>query len=643
MICGSLATVLLGMTAWNFGVNHKRRIFDFEANTVKEAVFERIQVSDALAKSMQALFHSSLAVDSDQFHIFAGELITRYPYILSVTYCPRVRAKDRQSFEAEQALWGIVGFQIFEYDHERKIPAAEREQYFPIIYREPLMAQDTMALGYDLLSLPELASTISQAIATGIAFPSPLATLAETPGYHVLIALYEGKHIPDTSDERIQSVNGLLCLTMSPEAFFAEVQVPADLTIRLDNLSLPDSSDTPVAVLSKTPVAASGIRHALSVSFAITVPLKVSAQQFRLTISRRLAVYEVEFWFVAAAIIVGIAGSWGVFVILRSRASLSQELSTRQAAEYRLQQLNAELDQRNAKLDEIVQQRTDELHALQNLLRQISAVEVHLGTAADKMSVVSKEMAAGAEEASGQVTMVSVNSQQISERIHHVAGAIEEIAANIRQLTHHVQNVTLLILEVVEISSSAKTALSELHKHSQEIGQLLHVITEITQQTNMLALNATIEASRAGDVGRGFTVVAREVKELARQTAQLASNVAQKVKLIQTSSQNTTAATLEVINRINRVAEIAQMIKEGILQQNQATTESSVTLMEVSNGTQEIAVSIEEVTTVAENSAVQASQVEYEAQLLASFAEQLRQLIAQFQNTSNLPVEPPEM
>jgi len=378
VIGGTAVTVVLAIIAWNFGLTQNHRIFDFETNNIKESIFERIQVSDAIAKSLQALFHSSLFVDGDQFLIIVQELIRRYPYILSVSYCPRIRAQDRTAFEAEQELWGIVGFRIFEYAAERKVPAAPRPFYFPIMYREPLLAKDTMALGYDLFSSEALTPTITRAIADGVAIPSPLVTLAETPGYQVIIAVYEGKHVPAASDERVKSVNGLLCLTLSPEAFLTNIHVSPDITIRLDNLSAATGNEA-ATVLIRTPARVNKLRQLFSMNFVTEDSLRISAQHFRLTMSKRLDMYHLELWLVAVAIIIGIAGTWSVFVILRSRLSLRQELQIRQVAERHLQQVNAELDLVNAGLEQRVQERTAEI------ARQKYVLDTFMDTVPDRI------------------------------------------------------------------------------------------------------------------------------------------------------------------------------------------------------------------------------------------------------------------
>lgn len=602
----------------------KRQEFEAEANIIKQTVFERLQVSDAVAKSIQALYHASLSIEVDQFRGFSQEIVRGYPFILAVTYYPHVEYAERQAFEEEQELWGVVGFKIFEFQNNAKVPAASRPSYFPALYREPLKAADAMLLGYDVLSNALLLPAVNQAINSGMAAASGLRTLADQPGYDIFIAMYEGKQVPENVDERKKSVNGLLSLTIVPSALFKASDLHDELEIRLENLSQA-TTDTQ-ANLTIFEQAAAPTKSLFQTRFSSSFPLHISGQRFELVLSRNIPIYQLHWGMFSLAVLLGILMTIGVTVIQRSSVNLQHELDMRRQTE--------------RELDKNVRMRTQELQALQTLLTQISAVEKDLGAAAQNMTNVSSEMAVGAEEMSQQITIVSASSQQINNRAHEASVSMEEIAANIREIASHVEEVAHLILTVVTTSSSAKAAMTELNAHYQEIGDLLSVITEIAQQTNMLSLNASIEANRAGEVGRGFSVVAREVKDLAKETSQLAKNIARKVTVMQSSSSNTTEATDEVIEHVSRVAELSEMIKDAISQQSHVTSESSLSLNEVSDGTKEIATAIQEVTIVAQNSSNLASRVEQDAKQLALFAEQLRKLTTQFEENA-MSEQPP--
>ncbi len=136
--------------------------------------------------------------------------------------------------------------------------------------------------------------------------------------------------------------------------------------------------------------------------------------------------------------------------------------------------------------------------------------------------------------------------------------------------------------------NSANTTIASLRTHSQEIGEIIQVIAGITGQTNLLALNAAIEAARAGDAGKGFKVVADEVKELARETALSAGRRHSKDRAIQSSSQNAIEAIAQVAEIIKRVSELANAIAAAILEQSHTTDDISRTMIDAAAGSEEI-------------------------------------------------------
>lgn len=185
--------------------------------------------------------------------------------------------------------------------------------------------------------------------------------------------------------------------------------------------------------------------------------------------------------------------------------------------------------------------------------------------------------------------VVSSNSQQNSARIHHASQALEEVAANIQQVSSKVTDVMAIVNDAVGMAAQASAIMTSLDAESQEIGDITKLITTIAKQTNLLALNAHIEAAQAGDHGRGFMVVAGEVKNLARETSKSAEDIVKKIKTIQTSSQQAVEAIMRVSGIIRRVSELSQAIVIAISDQTVSTNEVSRLIIELSKGSDEIA------------------------------------------------------
>ena len=115
--------------------------------------------------------------------------------------------------------------------------------------------------------------------------------------------------------------------------------------------------------------------------------------------------------------------------------------------------------------------------------------------------------------------------------------------------------------------------MNKLGESSQEIGNVIKVITSIAQQTNLLALNATIEAARAGEAGKGFAVVANEVKELAKQTAKATEDIGRKIEAIQVDTKGAVAAIEEIGTIINQINDISNSIATAVEEQTVTTNE----------------------------------------------------------------------
>lgn len=285
------------------------------------------------------------------------------------------------------------------------------------------------------------------------------------------------------------------------------------------------------------------------------------------------------------------------------------------------------LRQLNAELDRQVEERTAELNALRDLVTRVVSSAEAIDATSNSLTDISMNMASGAEQISQQVHTVSSNSEQMSQRVSDVSAAAEQTAANIQQIFRNTTDAVENIATAVTIAGEANTIIRGLQTHSEEIGNIIQVITAITQQTNLLALNATIEAARAGDFGRGFAVVAGEVKSLARETASSATDITHKIEAIQSSAHHAGNAMLSMVKITNHVADLSTEINIAMTQQSHAINEISKAIADAADASEEVVRTMTAVADVALDYSKRANNVQEEAQQLTRLAGQLRQLV----------------
>ena len=141
---------------------------------------------------------------------------------------------------------------------------------------------------------------------------------------------------------------------------------------------------------------------------------------------------------------------------------------------------------------------------------------------------------------------VAAASEQASANVQSVASATEEMTSSVNEISRQVQESSRIADEAVKQAQQTDGRINELSQAAGRIGDVVKLITAIAEQTNLLALNATIEAARAGEAGRGFAVVASEVKALAAQTAKATEEIGAQIAGMQSATQESVAAIKEI-------------------------------------------------------------------------------------------------
>ncbi|WP_433383887.1 methyl-accepting chemotaxis protein [Actinoplanes sp. CA-142083] len=273
---------------------------------------------------------------------------------------------------------------------------------------------------------------------------------------------------------------------------------------------------------------------------------------------------------------------------------------------------------------------------LEVLLTAFGKISEHsrtLAGASHELTVASGRISAAANDASGQSDRVASAAEEVSRSVQTVASGTEEMNAAIREISGSAAMAAGVAASGVDSAREAGETIGQLSRSSVEIGEVVKLITSIAEQTNLLALNATIEAARAGEAGKGFAVVASEVKDLAQETAKATEDIGARVQAIQ---QDTTAAITaidRITNIIGQVNEHSTTIAAAVEQQTATTAEMGRNIVEAATGSEEIAEGVSGVATSAQVTADGVVEAQETAENLEIMSRELQEIVDQFQVT----------
>jgi methyl-accepting chemotaxis protein len=260
----------------------------------------------------------------------------------------------------------------------------------------------------------------------------------------------------------------------------------------------------------------------------------------------------------------------------------------------------------------------------------IGATAQKLGVSSEELTSVSQQLTGYAGKTASEAEHVSTASEHVSDNVNTVAAATDEMLASIREISKNATDAARIAKSAVDIATSTNHTIDKLGTSSQEIGEVIKVITSIAQQTNLLALNATIEAARAGEAGKGFAVVANEVKELAKGTARATDEIGHKIEAIQTDTRAAVQAIAEVSSIINQINDISNTIASAVEEQTATTNEIGRNVNEAATGTAGIAKNIGTVVHTAQETSTGAENTRKAAAGLSAMAGELRTLVERF-------------
>jgi methyl-accepting chemotaxis protein len=256
----------------------------------------------------------------------------------------------------------------------------------------------------------------------------------------------------------------------------------------------------------------------------------------------------------------------------------------------------------------------------------IEAVNSNIG----RMETTARTLSSIAGEADTQARAASASSGNTSTNVQSVAGATEELGASIREISQQATQANTVVGKAADIARNADQLVGQLSTGASKIGDVIKLIRAIAEQTNLLALNATIEAARAGEAGRGFAVVASEVKTLASQTAKATEEIASQIGAIQGSTSEAVEAIRQISGVMGDISGITSSIAASVEEQSASTQEIGRNVQQAAAGANELASSMTMVTEAIEETNKSASQVLDASGALTAQAGTLQKAVDEF-------------
>lgn len=284
------------------------------------------------------------------------------------------------------------------------------------------------------------------------------------------------------------------------------------------------------------------------------------------------------------------------------------------------------------------------IEKLQRTIQKVNSMAEQVATSSEQLSAISEQSNQSIKEQHQAVEQVATAIHQMSTTVDEIAKNANDAAQSAQQADKHTQSgreavdeTVAAIKSLAEQVNNITQVIDKVANDSNDISRVLEVIGGIAEQTNLLALNAAIESARAGEHGRGFSVVADEVRTLASRTQQSTREIQEMIERLQSASQEAVTSMNKgreqadsTVERAQRADEALTGITAAVTEINDMNSHIATAADEQSSVTDNINQNVSKITTISEQSAQSSAQVKESSENLAKLSLSLQQELRQF-------------
>lgn len=284
------------------------------------------------------------------------------------------------------------------------------------------------------------------------------------------------------------------------------------------------------------------------------------------------------------------------------------------------------------------------IEKLQRTIQKVNSMAEQVATSSEQLSAISEQSNQSIKEQHQAVEQVATAIHQMSTTVDEIAKNANDAAQSAQQADKHTQSgreavdeTVAAIKSLAEQVNNITQVIDKVANDSNDISRVLEVIGGIAEQTNLLALNAAIESARAGEHGRGFSVVADEVRTLASRTQQSTREIQEMIERLQSASQEAVTSMNKgreqadsTVERAQRADEALTGITAAVTEINDMNSHIATAADEQSSVTDDINQNVSKITTISEQSAQSSAQVKESSENLAKLSLSLQQELRQF-------------